>query len=107
MKSTLAIALLASSLAAAPHASLAADSRQKIDACVKAFVATLGERYASATKLRETRYPEEPITDFGVSEITLVATNPKAGQKLVATANCTVAQDGQVIALQTGHYAAL
>lgn len=107
MNSKLAAAMLAGSLAAAPHALLAADARQKVDACVKAFVATLGERYGSDTRLRETRYPEEAIDGFGVTELRLIATNPRAGRKFVAEASCTVAADGQVIALQTERYAAL
>ena len=107
MNTKIAAAILAGSLAALPHASLAADARQKVDACVKAFVAALGERYDSETRLRETVYPLEDIAAAGVTELKLTATNPRAGQKFVAQANCTVAANGQVIGLQTERYAAL
>ena len=107
MNTRLTAAIVAGSLAAMPHALLAANARQKVDACVKAFVATLGERYDSATKLRATRYPQEEISAFGVTELRLTATNPKAGQKFVAEASCTVAANGEVLALQTERYAAL
>jgi len=108
MKSKLAAVSVAGTLAATPPAVLAAGTAPlKVDACVKAFVATLGERYASETKLRETKYPEEDISAFGVTELKLTARNPRAGQKFVAEASCTVNASGQVIALQTQRYAAL
>ena len=107
MTNKIAAAIAAGSLAATPQLLLAANAHQKVDACVKAFVASLGERYASETKLRETRYPEEELSPVGASELVLTARNPRTGQKFVAEARCTVGADGQVIALQTERYATL
>jgi hypothetical protein len=107
MNIKIAAALAAGALTTTPQLLLAANAHQRVDACVKAFVASLGERYASETKLRETRYPADDLAPFGPSELVLIARNPRTGQKFVAQASCTVGADGQVIALQTQRFATL
>ena len=106
-KRTTAI-LAMGSLALASHAALAVDRpRLKVDACVKAFVAVLGERYNSETRVLKTIYPIDDVYGMDTSELRLTARNPHARQKFVAEARCTVTQAGEVLSLQTERFAAL
>ena len=102
-------ALLAiGSLSLASHTALAADrARLKVDACVKAFVLVLGERYNSETKVMKTIYPTDGVYATDTSELRLTARNPHARQKFVAEAHCTVTEKGEVLSLQTERFAAL
>jgi len=96
------------SLALASQGALADDRpRLKVDACVKAFVTVLSERYNSETKVQKTIYHTDGIYSTDTSEIRLTALNPHAGKKFVAQARCTVTETGQVLAFNTERFAAL
>ena len=104
----LTTAILACAMAAVPLTSQATNSTQGVvDACAKAFVASLAAHYESNTQLRETRYPRDGIMPFGSSDLVLIATNPRAGAKFVSRARCRVSTTGEIISLQTEEFAAL
>jgi hypothetical protein len=108
MNTRLATLFTMGSLALASHSALAIDRpRLKVDACVKAFITVLSERYNSETKVQRTIYPMDGINSMDTSELKLTARNPHARQKFVAEARCTVTDTGQVLSLQTERFAAL
>jgi len=111
MKTRLATAILTSTLSSVPHLSQAADlSRAAIDACAKAFVASLGAHYGSDTKLRATEYPMRTadaynaLVDADPTEMILTARNPRARGRFVASVACTVGDNGQPVQLHSEHF---
>jgi hypothetical protein len=103
---TLTIVAIAASLAATPMLVSAANSSQKFDNCVKAFMADLSKKSPVTLKLRDSHYLGDdglaagdlPSTG-GVRELDLVARDAH-DHHAIARASCAVNSQGDVVELR-------
>jgi hypothetical protein len=108
---TTTIAAIAAALAATPMMSLAADSSEALNSCVKAFMTDLSSRSPATLKLRESRYIDNSAEDYGVAmpestdALTLTARDAHDNHA-VGRAICTVNSRGEVKQLRATPLAA-